>query len=268
MNIGAHLSIAGGIQNAALKAKEKNLGSLQIFTGSPRGWQTGNISPKQTTEFRKICKEGRINPVFIHAKYLTNPGSSNKELQEKSILSLISDLKVARKIGALGVIFHPKLENGDVLLRNTEVILRNSPKNTQLILENSAQMNMKDLGMILKTINSKRLAFCLDTAHTFESGYNLNNEKALKEFFLLIEKSVGLKKLVVIHSNNSKTASGSKHDVHADLESGLIKKEVFEFLVNNPKTKNIPFILETPSLKDKGWAKTEGNINFLRSLEV
>jgi deoxyribonuclease IV len=266
MNIGAHLSIAGGIKNAALKAGKKGLSSLQIFTGSPRSWRTINISQEQKDEFKTVIKKANINPVFIHAKYLTNPSSDKKELQEKSTKSLINDLNIAKEIGALGVIFHPKLENSKILLKNITTILENS-SNKQLILENSAQMDIKDLGKIFKTINSKRLTFCLDTAHAFESGYNLNDKKALKEFISFIQKNIGLKKLVVIHLNNSKTAFNSKHDVHADLKNGLIEKNVFKFFINHSKMKNLPFILETPSLKSKSWRKTEENINFLKSLE-
>lgn len=266
MIIGAHLSVAGGIENAAKKAKAKKLTALQIFTGSPRGWREGKITPKQIEEFKKITKKAKINYVFIHAKYLTNPSSQNLDLQEKSINSLINDLNIASKIGALGVIFHPKLENEKTLIKNVKTILKNSPKSSQLILENSAQMEIEKLAMIFQKVKSKRLAFCLDTAHAFEFGYNLNDPEKLKKLIQMIKKKIGIKKLVVVHLNNSKTKYQSKHDVHADLDDGEINKNAFKTLINWPRIKNLPFVLETPSLKETSWGKTEKNINFLKSI--
>ncbi len=268
MNIGAHLSIAGGISNAAQKAKKHKLNSLQIFSGSPRGWQAPIIDSKEIKKFKTIIKKAKISPVFIHAKYLTSPGSERQDLQKKSTDSLINDMKIAEKIGAVGVIFHPKLDNLDIIVKNIQLILKNSPVKTQLILENSARMKIEDLGKIFKKIKSKRLTFCLDTAHAFEAGYNLNDTKEMIKLFDIIQKNIGFKRLVAIHTNNSKTAHGSNHDIHADLSSGQIIPEVFSVFVNHPKTKNIPFILETPSLKEKEWQSTEKNISFLIKLTI
>ena len=268
MNIGAHLSIAGGISNAAQKAKKHKLNSLQIFSGSPRGWQAPIIDSRGIKKFKEITKKAKISPVFIHAKYLTNPGSEKQDLQNKSTDSLINDMKIAEKIGAVGVIFHPKLDNLNIIIKNIQLILKNSPASTQLILENSARTKIEDLGKIFKKIKSIRLTFCLDTAHAFEAGYNLNDTKEMIKFFGIIQKNIGFKKLVAVHTNNSKTAHGSNHDVHADLSSGQIKPEAFAFFVNHPKTKNVPFILETPSLKEKEWKSTGKNVSFLKKLKT
>jgi deoxyribonuclease IV len=268
MKIGAHLSVNGGIDQAACKAAENKLNCLQIFTASPRDWKNGKISIQTIGRFKSITQKAKISSLFIHAKYLTNPGSDNQEIADKSIGSLIYEMNIAAKIKVHGVVFHPKLTHFEILIGNINKILAKTPKISTLILENSAQMSLKELGEVFKKIKSPRLKFCLDTAHIFENGMNLNRVNGLQIMLETIKNEIGMEKLTVIHLNNSKTKLGSLHDFHADIAKGKIKNRFFTDLVNNSEIKKIPLILETPSLKEKNWQKTQENIDFLRSLII
>jgi len=260
MKIGAHLSIVGGIDKAIRKTAEKNLSALQLFTGSPRAWILPPISEQTINKFRKLANSKNIKDIFIHSKYLVNVASSDPKITKKSVASIVFDLQIAAKIKAKGVIFHSKLTNFNLLIENLILILHKSPLDTLLILENSAQMDLIELGKVFKTIKNPRLKFCLDTAHAFEAGYDL------KKITEIIDKNIGLDNLVVIHLNNSKTKFNSKHDVHADIIKGEIDQQTFAEIINHQKLKNLPFILEIPSLKEKEWQEIQKNINFLKKL--
>ncbi len=264
MKIGAHLSISGGISRAVRQAARKNLDCLQIFSGSPRTWQIPTIGEEEIKNFQAITKKYRLSPIFIHAKYLVNPASDDSQTTKRSIESLIIDLKIAGKIGAQGVIFHPRLKNLPALIKNIHFIIKQTPAGTDLILEASAQTKISHLAELVKRVNLPRVKVCLDTAHVFESGLDLNNSGEIERLFIVLEKQIGFEKLALIHTNNSKTSFGSKHDVHADLNKGMIDKSAFFILTNHVGTKNKPFILETPSLKENHWEPTKENINFLK----
>lgn len=150
MKLGAHLSIVGGISKAVEAAREIGANTLQIFSGSPRGWQTKEIEKLEIKKFRELAKKHKVSPIFIHAKYLINLSSEDKKIAQKSINSLVFDLHLTARIGAKGVIFHPHPKNFNLLTENIKQILSKSPSTTFLILENSAQMKLKSIGKSLK----------------------------------------------------------------------------------------------------------------------
>ncbi|MFH1841084.1 MAG: deoxyribonuclease IV [Candidatus Shapirobacteria bacterium] len=246
MLIGAHVSIAGDLLNALRQAQKFNLNCLQIFSSPPRNWQGPHYSPKILTNFRQLAKKFRIKPIFVHAKYLINLSSEDLLIQKKSIASLSEDLLFAHAIGSAGVIFHPHAQNQINLVQNILRILNQSSAGTFLILENSAQIHLDVIGSIIQKVNHPRLKFCLDTAHLFEAGYDLNNPAVRKNVLVEIDQQIGLANWLVIHANNSQTKIDSHHDHHANLKEGLLKPDVFTFFLNHPFSQRLPFILETP----------------------
>lgn len=246
MKIGAHVSIAGNLLNALRLAQEFELDCLQIFSTSPRTWQKPNYPPELLREFKTQSRRLNITPTFVHAKYLINLSSEGKLIQEKSANSLIDDLFFAHNIASPGVIFHPHSQNLVNLTQNIKQVLRQTPEDTNLILENSAQIRLETIALILKTTASPRLKFCLDTAHLFEAGYNLNDPQILDQTLKEIDRKIGFDNWLVTHANNSQTQLASHHDRHANVKEGLLKPEVFTFLLRHPIAQKRPFILETP----------------------
>lgn len=266
MKLGAHLSISGGIYKAVEQAKEIKASTLQIFSGSPRSWETKDIKILDIKIFRELAERYKIAPIFIHSKYLVNLASENKTIQEKSINSLIFDLKLARKIKAKGVIFHPRPKNFVLLIKNIKLVLTKTPKSTFLILENSAQMKLESIGKIIKSVKNKRLKFCFDLAHAFQASYNLKTSQGIQKVITIIKKNIGLNHWVVIHANDSKTACGSKNDKHEDIGKGQLGPVPFFIFLNHPQSCKLPFILETPGFKEKGLKGDKKNLEMLRKL--
>jgi DNA-3-methyladenine glycosylase len=266
MKLGAHLSIAGDINNALKDAKRIGANTLQIFSGPPRNWKKLKRESNKLKNFRSLAKKNRISPVFVHAKYLVNLSSNNLQIRKKSIESLVEDLVFSQKIKAAGVIFHPHPKNLNLLVKNIRKVLEKSPKSTYLLLENSAQTKLEKIGMIIKKVKDPRLKFCLDTAHTYQAGYNLNKPSLLENTLKTIEKKIGFDRWIAIHINDSKTNLGSHHDQHADILEGKIKPEVFFVLLNHPVSSKLPFILETPAIKSEGLPGDIKNLSRLNKL--
>ncbi len=251
MKLGAHFSIEGGLTQALLRAQKAKANTLQIFSSSPRTWQGPQINSGQINSFLKLSRQKAIYPAFIHAKYLVNLATPKPSNIQKSINSLVQDLNLSQKINGGGVIFHPRTSNPAQLIKGLKEVLNKTPKNTILILENMAQESLKDLGKIFKAVANRRLGFCYDTAHGFQHGYNLN------DIFTNIKRHIGFQRLTLIHLNDSKTLFASKHDIHANIGQGQIRKNTFFTLLNHPLTANVPFILETPSFKKNDDHETE-----------
>jgi len=266
VKLGAHLSIAGGINNALKDAKIIGANTLQIFSGSPRSWQFLQRNNIELKKFRNLAKKNHISPIFVHAKYLINLSSQDSQIRQKSINSLVQDLNFCKKIGASGVIFHPHPQNIPLLAKGIKKVLTSTSKSTYLILENSAQIKLEKIGEIIKAVKNKRLKFCFDTAHAYQAGYNLAKKEGVKKVFEIIKTKIGFDRWVVIHANGSKTNLGSHHDQHENIGQGKLGILPFTILLQHPVSKKLPFILETPAIKTKGLPGCIENLNTLRKL--
>ncbi|MBL7078184.1 deoxyribonuclease IV [Candidatus Shapirobacteria bacterium] len=266
MRLGAHLSIAEGIENALKDAKTIGANTLQIFSGSPRSWEFLKRSSIELKRFRDLAKKNDVSPIFVHAKYLVNLSSQDPQIRQKSINSLIEDLDFCQKTGASGVIFHPHPQNLSLLTKSIEKVLASTPKSTYLILENSAQIKLEKIGEIIKVIKNSRLKFCLDTAHAYQAGYDLAKEKGVKKVFGIIKTKIGFERWVVIHANDSKTDLGSRHDQHENIAQGKLGALPFTILLQHPVSKKLPFILETPAIRTESLPGGIKNLNTLRKL--
>lgn len=280
MRVGAHVSISGSLDSAIDRAVEVGADCIQIFGSSPQSWQSFIFPLEQVDQFQRKREEAGIDPVYLHSIYLINLASSNPYILGKSIGSLVQYLKFGRVLGAEGVIFHVGSHRGrgfdevagQVVEAITQILSRagDSAEQEKLIIENSAGAggiigaSFKEIGFLVKAVNSPRVAVCFDTAHAFESGYDVRTKKgldgALKEF----DREIGLERLVVVHANDSKTPLGSHKDRHENIGEGEIGLEGFRRIVNHPDLADLPFIIETPGFGD-GRGDRE-NIEVLRSL--
>lgn len=261
--IGAHLSVAGGLNAAVDHIIEMGGNALQIFSGSPRGWARKPIDPNLTEAFQKYCKDHDVGLVVIHALYLINLTGDREELVRHSIDTLKYDLQYAAHIGAAGVVVHLGSHLGkgfdavfDVLIKNLKEILDHSPENSTLLIENSAGQEGKlcsDFAEIRRVfdalrpyVEKKRLAWCFDTCHGYAAGYDL---KTVDEE---MKKNGLLEALGVIHVNDSRDPFRSGRDRHENIGEGQIGKEVLQRFLRNPHIAHVPCILEVPGFDGMG----------------
>jgi deoxyribonuclease-4 len=274
--IGAHISVAGGLLNAIERARKLNINTIQIFASPPRNWFPPKITDKEAAQFKQELKKNNISSVFLHSIYLVNLASDKPEMIQKSKQSLIDYLNTSVKIGASGVIIHPGYGSEDTkhlitrVIDNINDVLEKTDPNSNLILETTAgQKNaigakFEDIKLIIEKIKyHDRIGVCLDTAHTFESGYDWFNQGAEKIISQFNQK-IGLKYLKVIHCNDSKTIAGSHVDRHENIGQGMIGDKVFKELLHLDVLEKIPFILETPGFDNLG--PDNKNIEHLKEL--
>ncbi len=274
--IGAHVSVAGGLHFIFENARAIGAECAQIFGASPRQWRAKMPNSSEISKFKTVAKNSSVSPIFLHAAYLANLASSDKEILAKSIQSLTDHLTIAALIRAEGLIFHVGSSKGgnkkealDEEVRAIKEILKKVPGQTKLIMENTAGGgekvgSLEDISYIYKKVQSPRLKICFDTAHAFESG--LINEYApqkIKNLFDEWDKAIGLENLVALHVNDSKTKSGSNHDRHENIGEGEIGLAGFKNLAKEKRISGACWLLEVPGFDGNG--PDRKNIDILKS---
>lgn len=274
-SIGGHVSIAGGLPNSIQNTLNIGGNALQIFAGSPRLWARKLFSSAEVDVFLKQQRLHNLGPVFIHALYLVNLASDNQDLINKSITSLTFDLENGKQINSSGVVLHIGSHQGrgfesvkGQLIQKLKELLQKT-KETKILLENDAGQNGKvgsieELAFLTNNIDDDRLRLCLDTAHLFASGFDLRESKVVENLVKTLENHNLLKKVELIHLNDSATDLGSGRDNHADLGKGKIGLDGLKNFVNHPKLSHLPLILETPG-PDKMGPNSE-NIQIAKDL--
>lgn len=261
--LGGHVSIAGGLSNAIKNTLNISGNCMQIFAGSPRTWVRQPFPKIQVNEFNQLVNKHNLNPVFIHALYLVNLASDNPDLLDKSYKALLMDLQNGQTINSAGVIVHIGSHQGrgfdstkDQVISLIKKLLANT-KDTPFIIENSAGQkgkigSIEEIATLVNQIASQRVKICLDSAHLFESGYDLRKPNVVQGLVNDLQTKKIINRLVCLHLNDSKTALDSGHDQHENIGEGEIGKQGLSNLVNHPKLKQLPLILEVPGEDKKG----------------
>ena len=274
--IGAHVSTAGGLNNAIANTLAIGANATQIFAGSPRTWSRALYPQSITTEFQKLTKHHNINPVYIHALYLTNLASDNPDLIEKSKTAIITDMINSTAIASAGVVIHIGSHQGrgwensrSLVIESIKDVLNNTPQESILLLENSAGQKGKigsfpELHDILQSVSSVRLKVCLDTAHAFEAGYNFTINEGVEVWVNEIQKYIGIDKVALLHLNDSKTPLASGRDMHQNIGDGFIGSEGIRRVINHAQLSHLPLILEVPGIN--GMGPDQENIDRVKSL--
>jgi deoxyribonuclease IV len=273
--VGAHVSIAGGLPNAIQNIQNISGNCLQIFAGSPRTWARNPFPKDQVQTFNQQIAEHDLTPIFIHALYLVNLASDKPDLLEKSYQSLLMDLQNGQAINSAGVVVHLGSHQGrgftttkNQVVKLIKKILKNT-KETPFIIENSAGQkgkigSIEEIAILVKEIADPRVKVCLDSAHMFEAGIDLRDKKVVNQLVQDLETKNLLKHLVCLHLNDSKTVLNSGHDKHANIGEGEIGKQGLSNLINHPKLKHLPLVLEVPGQEKKG--PDQKNIQTTRTL--
>jgi deoxyribonuclease-4 len=258
--IGVHTSIAGGLYLSLERAKALRCNTLQIFSHNPRGWDVKSISKEEASTFTSLRLQFDMTPLYIHASYLINMASRDRDLQKKSIALLITEMDRADVLGAEYVILHPGSASGDnersarkrVIDALKEIALMGHWK-AGLLIENTSgergdiSSKMTNLADILSEMRgSLKLGVCIDTCHAFAAGYDMGTEAGIQHFAEEIEKHIGSDNIKLIHLNDSKGDIGSGIDRHEHIGLGKIGVRGFRFFLNHALFKDVPLILETP----------------------
>ncbi len=277
MKIGAHVSTSGGISKAVARGQEIGCEAIQIFGSSPQAWAFKPVPGEQIELFKQGLADAGIGPVFLHAIYLINLGTPDKEKLKKGIDSLANYMKLAADLGATGVIFHPGSHGGrgyEAVLPQTveaiKIVLDTAPEGPVLAVENMAGMGrhigakFEELGGILDSVDSPRLKICLDTQHSFAAGYDLTNPEGIQGMLDELDAGPGSANVAAVHANDSNRVCGSGVDRHDNIGEGFIGEEGFAAIMANPAFADVPFLLEVPGFEGNG--PDQQNIDILKRI--
>jgi deoxyribonuclease-4 len=274
--IGAHTSIAGGVHHALLHGREIGATTIQIFSSNQRQWKSKMIDEEEVERFKKTLEETHIQKIMSHASYLVNLGSPQPEMLKKSRENFGLEIERCLQLGLSFLNFHPgaslqatKEECLDTivesLLTYEDFFVDDS---LRLLLETTAGQGsavgwrFEELAYILSRVEKKiPLGVCIDTCHIFVAGYDVRTPAAWQETLKEFDRVVGLNKLYAFHLNDSMKGLGSKRDRHANLGEGEIGIGCFQFLMTDPRTREIPKYLETPGGMEI-WDKEIGKLRL------
>lgn len=261
--VGAHVSAAGGVENAPLNARAIGARAFALFVKNQRQWSARPLTPKNIEAFKRNCAELNYKADFIvpHAGYLINPGHPEKAARQKSRLALLDEIHRCMQLGIRMINFHPgshlrKITEDACLAQIAESIniLLEKSAGVSLLIENTAGQGsnvgyrFEHLAQIIDGVDDKsRVGVCLDTCHAFAAGYDLTRPESYEQVFNAFDACVGLSYLKAIHLNDSKKTLGSRVDRHESLGRGEMGKSPFQWIMNDPRFEHLPMILETPN---------------------
>ena len=274
--VGAHVSASGGVDNAPLNAMKIGAKAFALFVKNQRQWVAKPLEPKMIESFKANLKESAIEPkhVLPHDSYLINLGNPDIEKLEKSRDAFIAEIERCEQLGLVMLNFHPgshlvkvpkrdpkyadkimeaELECLDLIAESMNIAIEATKDlNVKLVIENTAGQGtnlgyrFEHLAHLIEKVKDKsRVGVCLDTCHTFTSGYDLRTREAYDETMEMFERVVGFEYLSAMHINDSKPKLGSRVDRHHSLGEGEIGWDAFKFIMNDPRMDDIPLVLET-----------------------
>ncbi|MGC9491158.1 deoxyribonuclease IV [Vibrio genomosp. F10] len=259
--IGAHVSAAGGVDLAPLRAREIGANAFALFTKNQRQWKAKPLEANTISAFKANCKMLGFTTEHIlpHDSYLINLGAPEEEKLLKSRAAFIDEMERCEQLGLTLLNFHPgshlkKISEDECLALIAESInlAHQAVPNVIAVIENTAGQGtnlgwrFEHLAAIIEQVEDKtRVGVCLDTCHTFSAGYDLRNKEACDKTFDEFDRVVGMHYLRAMHINDSKVELASRVDRHHSLGKGEIGWSCFEYIAKDPRFDSIPLILET-----------------------
>lgn len=264
MFVGAHVSIAKGVENAITNAVHIGGNAMALFLQSQRKWENPDLRPENRDAFISACSHHKFDAkqhIVPHGSYLVNLAAKDPDQAKKSYNFFLNDLKRCEALGIKYYNFHPGATNKDPLpdaIGRLAGHLNKALSETSTVvplLENMAGTEsiigsrFSDLAQIIALIKPEyqsRIGICIDTCHTFAAGYDLRTPETFQKTFKELDDTVGLKYLKAMHINDSKGMFASKKDLHQNIGVGFLGLRAFHSVMNDPRLANIPLILETP----------------------
>jgi deoxyribonuclease-4 len=257
MLIGGHVSTAGGLVAAHERGVERGMDAIQVFNQSPRMWRPTQWKDADIEEFRARMDSGPIKSVVIHAVYLINLATKDREMRKKSLTSLAAALRMGDAIGADGVVVHPGSrvkEPLDASLKRVGDAIRHvlgESERCRLVLENTAGAggtigrSFAELyDLIQRADGNERIGICLDCCHMLASGYDIRSDQSLASVIDECVDEMGRERLVCIHVNDSAVPLGANRDRHAALPDGELGEQGISAFLSEPRFQELPALLE------------------------
>src|ERR1051326_1675084 len=277
--IGAHESIAGGIETAFERGDRAGCRTLQVFTKNSNQWRAKPLSEEAIANYKTAASKSTIRPVVAHDSYLINLCATDLSILEKSREAFIDELQRCNALGIPYLNFHPGAHMGageEEGIKKIVESLNQAHEATQgfkvmSVLETTAGQGsaighrFEQLRAIIDEVDDPaRMGVCIDPCHIFAAGYDIRSNEAYQKTITEFDQIVGLRRLVAIHINDSKKPLGSKVDRHEHIGKGEIGKEGFRCLMKDERLAQIPKILETP--KGEDLKEDRMNLALLRKL--
>ena len=277
--LGSHVSTQGGVENVPVRAGEIGADAVQIFTSAPQRWSASRISEASAAAFRDGVIESGIRTTVAHDSYLINLATDRDDLLARSISAFNSELERASLLGLDYLVTHPgnatggnRTEASNQNARAVAAALAMFPDGPTVLFETTAGAGtalgyrfdeLASMLVLIPAALTDRIGVCLDTAHGFAAGYDLESDpiSVLDEF----DREIGLERLCLFHLNDSVGTLGSRRDRHANIGEGNIGAEAFGSLLRDSRVARVPGILETPKGEDPA-ASDRRNLDLLRTL--
>jgi deoxyribonuclease IV len=234
--------------------------AIQVHPTPPGFWGSPKLDETRIATFQEAAAKHGNPPFYFHAVYLINLAGDDTTLRQRSESTLTGYLRSADELGVNGVIFHTGSHKGagfeqrlpSILGHLRSVLERANPKSARLLIENNAGLGgcvgarFEEIQQMLSGLDDERVGVCFDTCHAFASGYDERTPAAVSKTIDELDRVVGLKRVDVVHANDSVTGLGSNRDRHANIGSGEIGEDGFRALLHEPRLAKLPFILEVP----------------------
>jgi deoxyribonuclease-4 len=259
--LGAHVDSSGGLHLAFERAKAMGADAIQVHPTPPGFWGSPKLDENRIATFKEAAAKHGHPPFYFHAVYLINLAGDDATMRSRSEGTLAGYLKAADELGIDGVIFHTGSHKGggfearlpQITEHLKKVLERADPKKARLLIENNAGLGgcvgakFEEIKQMLDALdNDTRVAVCYDTCHAFASGYDERTTADVKKTVDELDRVIGMKRVEVIHCNDSVTGLGSNRDRHANIGTGQIGEDGFRALLHEPRFAKLPFILEVP----------------------
>lgn len=265
LTIGSHISSAGGYEAMGKRAVKMNANTFAFFTRNPRGGKAKEIQQEDVERYKEISRQHEFGKIVAHAPYTMNACAAKEDLREFAKNILTDDLKRMDYIPGNYYNFHPGSHVGQGVQTGIEKIAQvlnavlKPEWNTTVLLETMAGKgtevggNFEEIRQIMDLVECReKLGVCMDTCHLWDGGYDIVGglDGVLDEF----DRVIGLEHLKAVHLNDSKNPLGSHKDRHEKIGEGHIGLDALAAVVQHPKLRHLPFILETPN-DEAGWAE-------------
>ncbi|AHK20581.1 deoxyribonuclease IV [Yersinia similis] len=278
--VGAHVSAAGGVDQAVIRAHELEATAFALFTKNQRQWRAAPLAEDVIEKFKLACEKYGYTSAQIlpHDSYLINLGHPVTEALEKSREAFIDELVRCQQLGLSLLNFHPgshllQIDEDQCLARIAESIniALDTTEGVTAVIENTAGQGsnlgfkFEHLAAIIERVEDKsRVGVCIDTCHAFAAGYDLRTEEDCEHTFAALGNIVGFQYLRGMHLNDAKSEFNSRVDRHHSLGEGNIGKTVFSYIMRDPRFDNIPLILETVNMdiwaEEIAWLKSQAEV--------
>jgi deoxyribonuclease-4 len=259
MRVGLHVNVAGGYAKAVEHAKSVGAMAMQVFSTNPRSYRRTAIDAAALEAFAQLRREADLDPCVIHTPYLINLASADPKISQGSLGLLQHDLAVAARGGMRFVNTHlgsygtrDRAEAFAAICGALEAALANIEPGVFLVLENSAGAGslvggtLEELGAFVRAVPHPQLGICLDTAHAWATGYEINSKAGVDRFIDEASTQIGIDRVLMFHFNDTQVPLGASRDRHWHIGDGSIGFEGFRALLAHPELRDKTAILETP----------------------